>query len=105
VEELANWLKSQHKGLRTYKTFLRKVLDLGAKSRPQFALYYLLAMLVDRFVETYDERPLTLDIAAAAHNRLVAITDKAVRFNTMSAEEKLALLNEIAVSDLSPDAK
>lgn len=101
MEELVQWLKTQHKGLRTYKTFQRKVLEIGAKNKGQYAVYYLLAALVDRFVETYDERPLTLDITEEAHKRLVVITDKAVQFDKMPAAQQIALLNEIAALDLA----
>lgn len=101
MEELANWLKSQHKGLRTYKTFQRRALELGTINKPQAALYYLLAMLVDRFVETYDEVPLTLDVTDEAHKRLATITDKAADYAKMSPEQQLALLNEIAVAELA----
>ncbi|MGH6726335.1 MAG: hypothetical protein ACREB8_07315 [Pseudolabrys sp.] len=101
MKELADWLKSQHKGLRTYKTFQQKVLEIGSKNRRQYALYYLLAMLAGRFIEAYDENPLTLDIADEAHKRLVAFTDKAVRFNTMAPQEQIELLNEVAASELT----
>jgi hypothetical protein len=102
VEELAQWLKRQHKGLRTYKTFQQKVLEIGSADRSQYALYYLVAMLVERFIDAYDEMPLTLDITDMAHKRLVAIAEKAARFEAMSAEDRVALLNELAAAELSP---
>lgn len=101
MEELAQWLKSQHKGLRTYKTFQQKVLEFGLKNRRQYALCYLLATLAGRFVEAYDERPMTLDITDEAHKRLVAIVDRALGYGTMSAEAQNELLNEIAASELA----
>ena len=101
MEDLVQWLKTQHKGLRTYKTFQRKVLEIGAKNKSQYAVYYLLAALVDRFVEIYDERPLTLDITEEAQKRLVAISEKAVQFDKLPASQQVALLNEIAASDLA----
>jgi hypothetical protein len=101
VEELAQWLKSQHKGMRTYKTFQQKVLEIGSKKQRQYALFYLLAMLVGRFIDAYDENPLMLNVAGEAHKRLVAFTDKAVRFNSMTPQEQIELLNEIAVSELT----
>lgn len=100
MEELAQWLKSQHKGLRTYKTFQQKVLEVGAKRRDQYALCYLLSMLAGRFVDTYEETPLTLDITDEAHRRLIAFADKAAKFDSMSCDSRLELLNEIAASDL-----
>ena len=101
MEELAQWLKQQHKGLRTYKTFQQKVLEIGSKKRRQYALFYLLAMLAGRFVEAYDENPLVLDVADEAHKRLVAFTDKAVRFGSMNPQQQIELLNEIAASELT----
>jgi len=101
VEELAEWLKSQHKGLRTYKTFQQMVLDAGAKHRDQYVLYYLLAALVARFVDSFEEEPLTLGVTDEAHRRLVAISDKAAKFQSLSAEEQIKILNEIATSELS----
>ncbi len=101
MDELAQWLKSQHKGLRTYRMFQQKVLELGAKRRDQYALYFLLAMLVGRFVDVYEEKPLTLDVTDEAHRRLVTLSDKAAQFDRMSDAERLTLLNEIAVSELN----
>jgi hypothetical protein len=101
LEELAEWLKSQHKGLRTYKTFHRKALEVGAKSKTDYALYSLLATLVDRFIEAYDERPLTLDVTEEAHKRLISITDEAMHFTKMAPDKQIAFLNKIAASDLA----
>lgn len=101
MDELAQWLKSQHKGLRTYKTFQQKLLETGSKRRNQYALYYLLAALVGRFVDTHEESPLTLEITDEAHKRLVALSDRAVKFDSMSSDDRLNLLNEIAGSELN----
>ncbi|MGA7974422.1 MAG: hypothetical protein WCA36_16610 [Pseudolabrys sp.] len=101
VEELAQWLKSQHKGLRTYKTFHQKVLELGAQHKQQYALYYLLAMLVWRFVDSYEDSPLTADVTDEAHKHLVAVAERCARFDAMPAEERLTFLNEIAAMELT----
>jgi hypothetical protein len=101
VEQLTRWLKAQHKGLRTYKSFHQKVLELGAQHKNEYALYYLLSALVARFIEAYEDSPLTLDVTDEAHKRLVAIAEKSSLFNRMTAEEKLGLLNEVAAMDLA----
>jgi hypothetical protein len=44
---------------------------------------------------------LTLDITDEAHRRLTALTDKAMRYDKMSAADQVALLNEIAAADLA----
>ena len=100
MEELAEWLKSQHKGLRTYKTFQHMVLDAGAKHRDQYVLYYLLAALVSRFVDSYEEAPLTQAVTDEAHRRLLAISEKAAKFQSLPAEDQIKILNEIATSEL-----
>lgn len=101
MEQLTQWLKAQHKGLRTYKTFHQRVLELGAQHKDQYALYYLLSALVARFIDAYEDSPLTLDVTDEAHRRLVGIADKSSGFDRMSAEERLGLLNEIAAMDLA----
>jgi hypothetical protein len=100
VEQLADWLKTQHKGLRTYKTFQQKVMELGAKTGRDFALYSLLAALVGRFIDAYEESPLTLDVTDEAHKRLTTLSEKAVRYESLSAENRLSLLDDIAKSEL-----
>lgn len=100
MEELSQWLKTQHKGLLTYERFHQRILDIGAERREQYALYYLLAVLVDRFVEAYEETPLTVDVADEAYRRLVVLSEKAVMFDSMKCDEQLIFLNEIAASHL-----
>ena len=101
MEGLVQWLKSQHKGLRTYKAFHQRVLELGGQHRDEFALYFLLSAVAARFVDAFEDSPLTLDVTDEAHKRLVAITEKASQYPRMPAEQRLALLNEIAVTDLA----
>jgi hypothetical protein len=67
----------------------------------RYVLYYLLAALVARFVDSFEEEPLTLGVTDEAHRRLVAISDKAAKFQSLSAEEQIKILNEIATSELS----
>jgi hypothetical protein len=101
VEELVQWLKSQHKGLRTYKGFHQRVLELGAQHRDQYAIYYLLSALVGRFIDSFEDSPLTLDVTDEAHKRLVRITEKAAGYHGMSADQRLSILNEIAAMELA----
>lgn len=101
MEELVRWLKSQHKGLRTYKGFYQRVLELGAQHRDQYAIYYLLSALVGRFIDAFEDSPLTLDVTDEAHKRLVGITEKASAFDRMSPDQRLSILNEIAGMELA----
>lgn len=101
MEELAQWLKSQHKGLRTYKVFQQRVSEFASQHPNHSALGSLLAMLVGRFVDSYEDSPLTLDVTDAAHRRLTAFAEKAAQFDRLSAEDRLKLLNEIAAAELN----
>lgn len=101
MEELVQWLKSQHKGLRTYKGFHQRALELGAQHRDQYAIYYLLSALVGRFIDSFEDSPLTLDVTDEAHKRLVRITEKAAGYEGMSSDQRLSILNEIAAMELA----
>jgi hypothetical protein len=100
MDELQEWLKSQHKGLRTYKTFHQRVLDLGLEQKRDYVLCHLLAVLVERFIDSYEENPLSIEVADAAHKKLVELTEKAAKFGDMPCEQRLQLLDEVARSHL-----
>jgi hypothetical protein len=102
LDELLEWLRSQHKGLRTYKSFQQKVLEAGGKKRGEYALYYLLSSLVGRFVDTYDDRPLMLDVTDEAFRRLVELVERAGKFEKLSAKDQVGFLNELASTELAP---
>ena len=100
MDELLTWLKPQHNGLRTYKAFQQKVLQLGTTDRNHLALYHILAMLAGRFIEAYEENPLPVDVADQAFGRLIAVVEKAAKSRKGSPSEQLTALNEIAATDL-----
>ncbi len=100
MDSLLTWLKPQHSGLRTYKAFQQKVLQLAATDRRHLALYHMLATLVGRFIETYEEQPLPVDVADEALKRLIALVEKAAKSLTGSAADQLEVLNLIAAADL-----
>ena len=100
MDDLIKWLAQQHSGLQTYKAFHNRALQSAAEDREHAALYQLLAGLVARFIDYYDEHPLPVDVADDAAKRLIALMRKASE-KGRSAEDKLAVLNEIAAADLS----
>jgi hypothetical protein len=101
LDELLAWLRPQNTGLRTYKDFQQKVLQLGATDRNHLALYHILAMLASRFIESYEENPLPVDVADEAFKRLIGAVEKAARARKGSPSEQLTALNEIAATDLA----
>ena len=100
MDDLIKWLAQQHSGLQTYRAFHQKALQLAADDRDHSALFQLLAGLVFRFIDYYDEHPLPVDVADDASKRLIALMRKASE-KGRSAEDRLAMLNEIAAADLS----
>ncbi len=100
MDELLNWLKPQHNGLKTYRTFHQKALQLAASDRAHAASYQLLASMVGRFIDHYEERPLSADVADGALTRLIGLVEKAATSQKGSPADQLVVLNEIAACEL-----
>ena len=98
--ELHDWLVSQHPGLRTYKSFQSKALALAAADAEHGALYRLLASMVGRYIESFDEEPLPVDVAKQAYQRLLSIVDDAEKSVTAPATEQVKTLNKVAATEL-----
>ena len=71
MNELYSWLASQHPGLRTFKTFQRKLADLAAEHPGQRAMCRLLSAIVGSYVEEFDEAPLPSAVAERAYQKLL----------------------------------
>jgi hypothetical protein len=100
LDELQSWLTQQHSGLRTYKDFQQKAYALIAKDRDHAALYYLLASLVGRFVDAYDEEPLPVGVADKAFDQLLDLVKRGAQSLKASPADQLKLLNDIAAAEL-----
>ncbi len=62
MTDLRDWLNGrQHPGLRTYKTFRDKALELCATDAEHRALYRLLANYITHFDTAFDEATLPTD--------------------------------------------
>ena len=100
MDELLAWLKPQHNGLRTYKAFQQKVMQLGATDRNHLALYHILAMLAARFIESLRRAP----PSGRRRRPGVQPPDRRGREGREVAQgspaEQLTALNEIAATDL-----
>ena len=98
--ELHDWLMSQHPGLRTYKSFYQKALELAATDADHRALYRLLSNIAERYVTTFDEEPLPVDVAAQAYQRLLDIVGDAEKSIDASVSQQVQTLNKIAAAEL-----
>ncbi len=101
MDELLTWLRPQHNGLKTFRTFQQKALQKAAAERSHAAFYQLLALLAARFIDHYEEHPLPADVADGALNRLIALVEKAATSLKGAPAEQLAILNEIAATELA----
>ncbi len=100
MAELHDWLVSQHPGLRTYRSFQHKALELATSDAAHGALYRLLANMVGRYIESFDEEPLPVDVAKQAYQRLLSIVDDAEKSIAAPAAEQVKTLNKIAATEL-----
>lgn len=98
--ELHDWLLGQHPGLRTYKSFQQKAMELAAADGEHRALYCLLATMVGRYIDSFDEEPLPVDVAKQAYQRLVSIVDDAENSIDAPASQQVQTLNRVAATEL-----
>jgi len=100
VTELHDWLVGQHPGLRTYTSLQHKALQLASSDAEHGALYRLLAGLAGRYIESFDEEPLPVDVAQQAYQRLLATVGDAERSLSASPSEQVKALNRLAATEL-----
>ena len=98
MNDLHAWLSQQHHGLRTFQIFQQKLATLSGDEPEQRALCRLLTYLVGSYIEAFDEKPLPVEGADRAFQRLL---DLVASFDfRASAEHRLADLNRVAACDL-----
>lgn len=100
MKELHTWLSTQHNGLKTYNAFQSKALQLAKEQQQNAALLYLLAALAERFISSYDESPLPVEVADRAFAKLKQLVQKSLDWERIPDSDKIALLNEIARTEL-----
>jgi len=98
--ELHDWLAHQHPGLRTYKTFQQKALELAGSEPDHRAFYRMLASLVGGYIDSFDEDPLPVDVASQAFQRLLGVVGDAENSIQAPPVEQIAALNKIAATQL-----
>jgi hypothetical protein len=97
---LSDWLAGQHPGLRTYKTFQEKALQLSVSEAKYRALYRLLADIAGRYVTAYDEKPLPVEVAKQAYEKFLALVNDAEQAIDAPSERQIEILNTIAGAEI-----
>jgi|ERR1700731_1065460 hypothetical protein len=100
MSELHDWLLSQHPGLRTHKAFQKKALELASRDGEHRALYRLLASMVGRYIEWFDEEPLPPAVAERAYQLLLELAEDAERSIGAPPVEQVKVLNKVAAAEL-----
>lgn len=98
--ELHDWLLSQHPGLRTHKSFQRKALELASRDDEHKALYRLLASMVGRYIEWFDEEPIPPAVAERAYQLLLELVEDAEMSIHAPPVEQMKILNKVAAVEL-----
>lgn len=98
--DLTKWLSSQHPGLRTYKAFQTKTLQLSTSDTEHRALYKLLAAMAGRYIESFDEEPLPVETADRAYKTLLDIVKEAESSTAATASQQIQILNRVASTEL-----
>lgn len=100
MNELIGWLKKQNEGVSTYIGLQQRAHGLALSNPDQAALLRLLGALAARIASSYEDMPLPANIAGSTFQRMVTLVEKALRATEGTAQEKLAVLNEIARTEL-----
>lgn len=98
LQELHAHMTARKPGLGSLTDFQRDCEKAVAGAPEDAGFLRLLADMAGRFIDRYDQQPLPSDVATAAHGRLLQLTARAAA--SERPEEKLALFNEIARTDL-----
>lgn len=101
VQDILNWLQTQPGGIATYVAFNERVAQLLQSEPDNAAAARLLGQLTGRFVEAFEREPLPSSVDRAAIERLKQWLERLVAVQQRGADDRLALLNELAVAELS----
>jgi hypothetical protein len=100
LNTLSDWLAGQHPGLRTYKTFQERALQLSVSETDYRALYRLLADIAGRYVAAFDENPLPVEVAKPAYDKFLDLVKNGEQSIGAPLERQITALNTIAGTEL-----
>jgi hypothetical protein len=96
-KELIKTLEMHNYGVRAYENF-SQMCHQSAKKHPDHAAFFLcLALLADRFVNQYDESPLTISIADAHKDKVLSLIDEMENVLSEDVTLQVKLLNTLAL--------
>ncbi len=100
MSQLYTWLSVQHPGLRTYRAFQQKTVQLARIDADHRALYKLLSSIVEPYIDLFEEAPLPVELAETTFCRLLNIVRDAESSVFLMPQDQMRVLNEIASVEL-----
>jgi hypothetical protein len=100
MNELVAWLKEQNEEVCTDIGLQQHAYGLVRSNPEQAAVFRLLGTVAARFASSYEDMPLPASMAGSTFERVLALVEEALRTTNGTAQEKLAVLNEIARTEL-----
>jgi hypothetical protein len=96
-EDLLKVLEKHNYGVRAYENF-SQICYQSVKDQPDHAVFFLaLSILADRFVNQYDESPLTTTVADAQKDEILAIVAKMEESISTNAADQIYVLNTVSM--------
>ena len=95
-EELVQTLEMHNYGVRAYEQFSQLCYQ-SAEKHPDHAIYFLtLSVLTERFVNQYDESPLTITVADAQKEKILGMIQKMEKALHKDSTARIELLNSVS---------
>ena len=100
MTELHTWLSVQHPGLRTYKTFQQKTMQLARLTWNIGRCTNSCHRSSIPYIDSFDGEPLPADVAEISFGRLRAVVRDAENSIALAPLDQVKVLNEIAAVEL-----
>ena len=95
-EELVETLEMHNYGVRAYEQFAQQCYR-SASVQPDHAIYFLtLRVFAERFVNQYEESPLTITVADAQKEKILGMIQKMEKALHKDSTARIELLNSVS---------
>jgi hypothetical protein len=97
-EELRKVLQKHNYGVRAYEQFSHRC-NQSAQDQPDHAVFFLLlSVMADRFVNQYDESPLSITVANAQKDKVLGTIAAMEKILAEDIADQIKLLNAVSIS-------
>ncbi len=96
-EELVETLEIHNYGVRAYEQFVQLCYQSAEKQSDHAVFFLTLSVLAERFVNQYDESPLTITVADAQKDKVLRLIEKMEKTLFKDFAEQIKLLNTVSM--------